>query len=137
MSMDFSQLGKAADWEAVLRALIKFAARPEENEDDILAGIRLVGYRRARLIGRPFDMVEDLGFGLTMFCINPFKPPLFGSNQSYLADNRWKLFIGASNDPYAKERFQDAVEDELLRKPLLELYQALLSEDISRYIHLG
>ena len=132
MRTGFIPLEDPSNWEGLIRVL----ALPSEDVDDILAGLTILGQRRARLLNRPLDMVQDLGFGLSFLCWQPWKPTPLAGNQAYLMNNRGELFRGASNDPNVEERFKEAIPDEFLTMDLSQLYQVLQTEDIRNYIRL-
>jgi hypothetical protein len=117
------------------RAMVEQTAQPYENVEDILVGSLALGERRARLLNRLFDLQEDLTFGLSLFCWNPFKPPPLSSNQAYLVNNRWMLFNGASKDVNVEDRFNGVVPETTLTMELPQLFQMLQYGDIRNIIN--
>lgn len=123
-------------WRDVFRPLVEYTLQPEESFDDIIAGAGVLGQRRARVLTRPFNLFQDLPFGLSLFCLWPIKSPPTLENQAYLLQNRRFLFNGASNDPNVEERFAKVISDDDLRLELYQIHQILHEGDIRSILRL-
>ena len=123
-------------WRDVFRTMVEYTAQPNENVEDILAGTWALGQRRARVLYRPFNILQDLPFGLSLFCWFPIKTIPNQGNQAYLVQNRWPLFDGASHDENVEERFTNVITDDALRLELYQLYAILHEGDIGSILHL-
>ena len=123
-------------WRDVFIPLVEYTAQPYENIEDIFAGTGALGQRRANVLNRPFNIFQDLPFGLSLFCWWPIKAEPQIENQAYLVQNRWRLFEGASNDENLEVRFNSVVTDGVLRLELYQLHAILHEGDIRSILRL-
>src|SRR5713101_8228074 len=112
-------------WAEIFTAIVKNTAQPDESVDDILAGALALGKRRARVLNRDFDIVQDMPFALSWICKYPFKPFLISKYRNYIEAIRKSLLAGASTDERVEERFSNVVTDDILRLELYQLYEML------------
>jgi hypothetical protein len=121
-------------WKELIASVVRYTVQPGEEVKDIVAGGWALGRYRGKVIGRDFYIPEDVPYGLSIFCLYPFKPPVPRENYEYLLQNRWKLFEGASQDEFAEERFANVVPRRLLRLDLHQLFGLLQTVPIREII---
>ncbi len=66
-------------WSQLFGTVVGYAALPHEKTEDIVAGGWILGqHRTGLLIGRrPFEIWQDVPYGLSIFCWWPLKPSLY------------------------------------------------------------
>lgn len=123
-------------WAEVFAGVVRYTAQPHENIEDIVAGGWVLGEHRARVIGRDFEIPQDVPSGLSIFCFWPFKPSRSRESREFLLGKRGELFAGASGDEGVRNRLIEIVPDDLLKLELYQLFELLHTRPVWELIRL-
>lgn len=110
------------EWLDAYADVINRTKLTEESIDDIIAGCLFLGERRAALLGRDFDMGEDVSYILCMWCWWPFKSALRADSRRYLQEIRGPLFRGVAGSGRRLRELNNAVPEQLLKMEISELF---------------
>ena len=140
--------GQSVDWQCVRAIRInwfessfhqdaRFATTTSHTpgmRSDV-AGGSAIGQARSEILGRGTE-IDDVIFGLSLFCWWPFKPDLFQGSRQYILDQRWNLFGGASVNELSGNKVREVIPMGTLELLPSELFFRLRSQFITELIHL-